>query len=158
LLADVDGGMITAMAHQRTPPATPDLFSKELARIGVPPQVPPTKEATRRVSQRHVLPQDIPSAVKYLTDAEPDLLIATAVDEAKRQGRLPPEVEPKPPDEPKRVGVDLAICSVTRGQINAVQAAYKAGITPSRIAGQFGISQSDVRKALAADTTTKRVR
>jgi len=44
---------------------------------------------------------------------------------------------------------------LTRTQINAVRAAFKAGIKPSQIARQFGISQSDVRKVLMADTTTK---
>jgi transposase-like protein len=38
-----------------------------------------------------------------------------------------------------------------RGQVNAVRAAFKAGITPARIARQFGLSQSNVRKALATD-------
>ena len=36
-------------------------------------------------------------------------------------------------------------------KLTAVRAAFKAGVTPSRIARQFGLSQSDVRKALAAD-------
>ncbi len=40
---------------------------------------------------------------------------------------------------------------LTQGKLNAVRAAFKAGVTPSRIARQFGISQSDVRKALASD-------
>jgi predicted DNA-binding protein (UPF0251 family) len=44
----------------------------------------------------------------------------------------------------------LAEVSLTRGQLNAVRAAFKAGITPSRIARQFGISQSNVRKVLAS--------
>jgi hypothetical protein len=35
--------------------------------------------------------------------------------------------------------------------MNAVRAAFKAGVKPSMIARQFGIS-SDVRKALASDT------
>jgi DNA invertase Pin-like site-specific DNA recombinase len=39
--------------------------------------------------------------------------------------------------------------SLTRGQINAVRATFKAGISPARIARQFGLSQSEVRKALA---------
>jgi hypothetical protein len=152
LLAEVDGSMITAMAHQRTQPATPDLFSTELARNG---EVSASKNKAFGVSQRHVLPQDLPNAVKYLTDTELDLLIATAVDEAKRRGRLPPKGEPNPPDQPKRMRVDLATGSLTRGQVNAVRAAYKAGITPSRIARQFGMSQSDVRKALMADNAAK---
>jgi hypothetical protein len=152
LLADVDGGMITAMAHQRTEPATLDLFSTELARKG---EISASKDTAYGVSQRHVLPQDLPNAVKYLTDTELDLLIVTAVDEAKRRGRLPPKGEPKPADEPKRTRVDLATGSLTRGQVNAVRAAYKVGITPSRIARQFEMSQSDVRKALMADPAAK---
>jgi hypothetical protein len=42
---------------------------------------------------------------------------------------------------------------LTRGQINAVHAAFKAGVTPSRIARQFGISQANVRKVLATEET-----
>ena len=156
MLTDVDGGMIAAMTHQRTQPATPDLFSTELVRNGASPQASASKDYG--ISKRHVLPQDLPNAVKYLTDTELDLLIATAINEAKRRGRLPPKVEPKQPDEPKRTRVELTTASLTRGQINAVRAAFKAGITPSRIARQFGMSQSDVRKALMADPTTKRVR
>jgi hypothetical protein len=36
--------------------------------------------------------------------------------------------------------------SLTTGKLNAVRAAFKAGLRPSAIARQFGISQSDVRK------------
>jgi hypothetical protein len=50
----------------------------------------------------------------------------------------------------------LATVSLTRGQVNAVRAAFKAGITPSRIGRQFGLSQSDVRKALATDTAMQK--
>jgi transposase-like protein len=42
---------------------------------------------------------------------------------------------------------------LSRGQVNAVRAVFKAGVTVSRIARQFGISQADVRKALASDTS-----
>jgi DNA-binding CsgD family transcriptional regulator len=161
LLADVSGGMIITMGHQRTPPSIPDLFSTALVPNSAPPQVSSNKDSVT-VSQQHVLPQDLPNAVKHLTDTELDLLITAAVDEAKRRGRLPPKVEPKQRDAERASKdnrrVELATRSLTRAQISAVQAAYKAGITPSRIARQFGISQSDVRKALTADTTTKRVR
>jgi hypothetical protein len=51
--------------------------------------------------------------------------------------------ERRQPEEP-----NLAL---TQGQVNAVRATFKAGITPSRIARQFGISQSDVRKVLASE-------
>ena len=33
----------------------------------------------------------------------------------------------------------------------AVRSAFKAGVSPSRIVRHFGLSQSDVRKALASD-------
>jgi hypothetical protein len=39
--------------------------------------------------------------------------------------------------------------SLTTGKLNAVRAAFHAGVKPPAIARQFGISQSDVRKALA---------
>jgi DNA-binding NarL/FixJ family response regulator len=42
--------------------------------------------------------------------------------------------------------------TLTQGQVNAVLATFKAGIAPSRIARQFGISQSDVRKVLASES------
>jgi predicted transcriptional regulator len=51
--------------------------------------------------------------------------------------------------------VEAIAVSLTQGKLNAVRAAFKAGVTPSRIARQFGISQSDVRKALAGDTSKR---
>ena len=110
------------------------------------------------------LPKDLPTAVKHLTDRELDLLITASVNEAKRRGRLPPSARANTPDEsiPKRLSsrdkrqAEIPTASLTRGQINAVQAAFKAGITPSRIARQFGISQSDVRKVLACKTVTQK--
>jgi hypothetical protein len=47
---------------------------------------------------------------------------------------------------------EVAPVSLTRGQVNAIRAAAKAGIKPSVIARQFGIAQSDVRKVMASDT------
>jgi hypothetical protein len=43
----------------------------------------------------------------------------------------------------------------TSGKLNAVRAAFKAGVKPSTIARQFGISQADVRKALAAEKVSR---
>ena len=34
-----------------------------------------------------------------------------------------------------------------------MRAAFKAGVTPTRIARQFGLSQADVRKVLSSDET-----
>jgi DNA invertase Pin-like site-specific DNA recombinase len=112
-----------------------------------------------------VLPKDLPNAVKHLNDRELDLLITAAVEEAKRRGRSPPSVQADD-SVPKRSSrtdksshrrqVEVAGGSLTRGQINAVRASFAAGIKPSQIARKFGISQSDVRKVLTSDTTTRR--
>jgi hypothetical protein len=105
-------------------------------------------------------------AVRHLSDGELDLLHAATTGEMERRGKLPPNVKTDPSSShasdllnkpatyrPSVGSVDVAL---TRGQINAVRAAFKAGITPTRIARQFGISQANVRKALA--TERKRVR
>ena len=39
---------------------------------------------------------------------------------------------------------------LTVGRLNAIRAAFKAGLTPARIARQFRVSQSAVRKALSS--------
>jgi predicted DNA binding protein len=161
--------MITTMGRDRTEQATPDLFSTDTVRDASPPptkQVPDTKIASDTASHRHVLPKDLPNAVKHLTDRELDLLVTASVEEAKRRGRLPPSVQAATPDGsiPKRLSskdkrqAKIPTVPLTRGQINAVRAAFKAGTTPSRIARQFGISQFDVRKVLASETATQKGR
>jgi hypothetical protein len=98
------------------------------------------------IPSRHVLPADLPSAIKYLDDHELDQLLSAVTAEQRRRGKkLPTEMSRE-----RRVEVVAAV-PLTQGKLNAVRAAFKAGITPSRIARQFGISQSDVRKALASD-------
>jgi hypothetical protein len=152
------------MGRDRNQQATPDLFS--MAASVRQPSPPPRAKQSSAQTRRHVLPRDLPNAVKHLEDRELDLLITASLEEAKRRGRLLPNVQANKPDEsPKkqlsstaksspRRPVGSAPVSLTRGQLNAVRAAAKAGIKPSVIARQFGISQSDVRKVLASDATT----
>jgi hypothetical protein len=144
LLADIGGGMFSTESSKETSP-------------------PATKQASSAQEGRHALPKDLPNAVKHLNDQELDLLIAACLEEARRRGRLPPSDQISAPGETaskrsSRMGkpshgrqMEAAPVSLTRGQVNAVRAAFKAGITPARIARQFGISQSDVRKVLASN-------
>jgi uncharacterized protein (DUF433 family) len=111
----------------------------------------PADEAAAVSSARHVLPKDLANAIKYLGDEELDRLIAAALAEMRRRGRRLPSDNRAP-----EMAADLTTASLTRGQLNAVRAAFKAGITPARIARQFGLSQSDVRKALASKTFGQR--
>jgi hypothetical protein len=147
---------------------TPDLFSTDEARDASPT---PRNQSARTpaadtFSQRHILPKNLRHAISQLSDGELDELFDAAFDEAKRRDRLPPSVRTgvtpsalrpsglttkRARSTEKRRKVDIAEVSLTRGQVNAIRASFKAGITPTRIARQFGVSQSDVRKALAID-------
>jgi hypothetical protein len=151
------------MGRDRTEPTTPDLSST--APFGQTSSAA-ENEGTSAQEGRHVLPKNLPDAIKHLNDEELDRLVAVALAEAKRRGRSPPNVQaydflPRRSSQTGRPSpgrqVEAATVSLTRGQINAVRAAFKAGIKPSMIARQFGISQSDVRKALATDASGRRI-
>jgi DNA invertase Pin-like site-specific DNA recombinase len=91
------------------------------------------------------LPFDLENAIRHLGDQELERLLAAVIAEEKRRRRKRP-----PSDESSRKGkVEVITTPLTQGKLNAVRAAFKAGVTPSRIARQFGISLSDVRKALS---------
>jgi hypothetical protein len=62
-------------------------------------------------------------------------------------GRKPP-VSIEAADKPR---TEAPALHLTPGKMNAVRAAFKVGVKPSQIARQFGLSQSDVRTALASD-------
>ena len=154
LLPNVVIGMIGFMGTGRTRPSTPDLFSTASDRVPTPASANPSPSfspapsdaTTMACSSRHVLPTDLPKAVKQLEDHELDQLLAAVLAEQKRRGR-----KLQVSDESKRKRrIDVAPSSLTSGQVNAVGAAFKAGVTPSRIARQFGLSQSEVRRALAS--------
>jgi len=131
------------------------------SKASAPSKLPAAEAATEAAPQRYILPKNLRNAVKHLSDGELDLMHAATVEEMRRRGRTP-SVETdlpvrldtakmrSPPTE-KRRHVNITDVPLTRGQVNAVRAAFKAGVTPSRIARQFGISQSNVRKALASD-------
>jgi hypothetical protein len=150
------------MGHDPADPTAPDAFPTATVREpSAPAKLPAPEAATEAAPQRYILPKNLRNAVKHLSDGELDLMHAATVEEMRRRGRTPsvetdlpvrPDMVkmPSPPTE-KRRHVNIADVPLTRGQVNAVRAAFKAGITPSRIARQFGISQSNVRKALASD-------
>jgi hypothetical protein len=139
------------MGRGRTQPRTPDLFSatstpnrSPSSNLSLSPPLT-TNTAGKAPSPRYVLPRDLPSATKQLADQELDQLLAALLAEQGQRGRkLPVSDESSRKRRVGTVGVPL-----TLGKLNVVRAAFKAGVKPSQIARQFGISQSDVRKALA---------
>ena len=145
------------MGHE---PAEPDLFLTATASAS-----PAPKATTESTPQQCVLAKNLRSAVKHLSDHELDLMHAATIEELKRRGRAPKSAETDLPARPdltkiqspptKTAKLNAAEVSLTRGQVNAVRSAFKAGITPSRIAREFGIPLSDVRQALASDETKR---
>src|SRR6185295_13412186 len=91
-------------------------------------------------------------ALKWLDDVEIDALLAAVTTEAERRGRRQPSpAKEQPMAKPHRrqEAAQDGAGPLTTGKLNAVRAAFKAGVKPSAIARQFGISQSDVRRVLA---------
>jgi hypothetical protein len=137
--------------------STPDLFSSAPPRgshsrspesSGPAPAIVHTPPSAIR--SRHVLPADLENAVRHLNDQELDQLLSAVVAEQKRRGKK--LLAQNPPARRVEMRTDAPL---TQGKLNAVRAAFKAGVTPPRIARQFGISQSDVRKALAAESAKR---
>jgi hypothetical protein len=144
------------MGRGRTPSTIPDLFSTPSARETVspsvtrPPSTPPPPPATLAAaatapSLPYVLPKDLPKAIGQLQDEELDRLLTAILAEQKRRGKKPPMS-----DEGSCKRVEAIAPHLTVGKLNAVSASFKAGVKPSQIARQFGISQAEVRKALAS--------
>jgi hypothetical protein len=156
------------MGRDPAEPAIPGLLSTDGVKVAASssPKADAPKEVVEAATQRHILPKNLRHAISQLSDGELDELFEAAFDEAKRRGRLPQGVRTdltpsalrpselttkRLPPTGKRRHADIAEVQLTRGQMNAIRASFKAGITPSRIARQFGVSLSNVRKALATD-------
>jgi hypothetical protein len=146
------------MPTRRSAETTPDLFSAQ--RPAKTPELPTASQgraaADDPAQPRHFVPRDLAGALKQLDDREIDALLSAVTAEAERRGRTTAQqskekfaagAKPRALQAPAEDGAG----SLTTGKLNAVRAAFKAGVRPSAIARQFGISQSDVRKALATE-------
>jgi DNA invertase Pin-like site-specific DNA recombinase len=115
--------------------------------MGSDPSIPTADKAAS--SPRHVLPSDLPAAIKHLSDQELDQLLAAVIEEQLRRGK-------KPPSREKTKWVEAAAVSLTPAKLNAVRAAFKAGVRPSKIAKQFGLPRTEVRKVISSGGMKKR--
>ena len=135
----------------------PDLFSAQQSpdtsspSASEPRSLPlRTDEPAAASSPSYALPTNLPSALSHLDDDQLDRLLTAAHAEQQRRGKkISASNEPSRKQKTKEVNAP----PLAQGKLNAVRAAFKAGVTPSRIAREFGISQSDVSKALAGDTS-----
>jgi hypothetical protein len=138
------------MGSERTGSIPLDLFSMASIREPIAPLDPksstsPNVSASTASSPRHILPNDLASAIKQLNNQELEQLLAAATAEQQRRGRKPPAPEKTVSKRTEAPAVTLSI-----GKLNAVRAAFKAGVTPAKIAKEFGIPQAEVRKVIAS--------
>src|SRR6187397_735945 len=137
------------MASGRNTPMIPNLFSteppREQAALTPTPTIPTIEKSAS--SSRHVLPSDLPAAIKHINDQELEQLHVAVTIEMQRRGKKPL------PSKTETKRTELPTVTLTIGKQNAVRAAFKAGVTPAKIAKQFGIPQSDVRRVIANATT-----
>jgi hypothetical protein len=106
-----------------------------------------TDQTAAASSQSYSLPKNLSSALRYLDDDQLDRLLAGVLAEQRQRGKKVPISD----KSPRKALVKVDAPPLPQGKLNAIRAAFKAGFTPSRIARQFRISQSDVKKALASD-------
>jgi len=142
----------------------PDLFSASVMAkpTECPPVQPPRAQPDSSHSRpRQLLPQDLAGSLARLGDVEIDALLTAVSAEAKRRGRLTP-IAPKDTStrDPRARASDVVdeegARLLSKGKLNAVRAAFKAGVKPSTIARQFGISKSDVKKVIASETRDRK--
>src|SRR5665811_1455283 len=142
------------MGNGSNPSIKPDLFSAlEPPDISLPlanePTPSPLSKDEPAAAPSYALPTNLPSALRHLDDDQLDRLLAAVIGELKQRGRkLPDSDEPWRKQRTKELAPPLA-----QGKLNAVRAAFKAGVTPSRIAREFGVSHADVRRALASESS-----
>jgi hypothetical protein len=105
---------------------------------------------TETPHSRYVLPQDLNTAIKQLPDPELDRLVTAALEERARRKKPP---VPEEGQRKRRAEADAA--PLPQRKLNAVRAAYKAGVTPALIAREFGLSRSDVQSALTGYSRTR---
>src|SRR5688572_8521508 len=145
-------------SRHRIAETTPDLFSAAVV-DGRRTEALSDRSA-KSVEHRYILPGDLGAALTKLGDDELKIL-ANAVEAEVRRRRLELPAHVKEDIKAKtdpvtpvairrdRLATKPRTPSLTQGRINAIRAALKAGVKPSMIARQFGVSQSVVRRVLS---------
>jgi len=146
---DANGGTLWRMGVAPNQSSVSDPFSSSEREPS--PSSPPASSSPvvsqapeTALSSRHVLPKDLDTAIRQLDDQELERLLLVALEERSRRKKIA-----APEKNQRERQIESIAVSLPQGKLNAIRAAFKAGVTPSRISREFGISQSDVRKALA---------
>ena len=113
------------------------------------------------VARPYMLPADLPKALSWLSEEELEAL-GVAVGEERRRRLLASESlvavshrtgEPNAPNSPQASGpraqrTVLERPRMTIARVSAIRAGFKAGVKPSMLARQFGVTLAAIREAL----------
>jgi predicted DNA binding protein len=114
------------------------------------------------------LPKDLRAAIARLAEEELKTLASAVNEELERrnlrtpselvsgQGTNPAETRVATSKKPStRASREANAPPLTQSRVNAIRAAFKAGVKSSTIARQFGVSRSAIQKALTEKTADR---
>ncbi|MBO6884297.1 MAG: hypothetical protein JJ869_12060 [Marivita sp.] len=112
---------------------------------------PPSGGEAPTEHRRRLLPQNLDATLRYLTDEDLNRLLVAVTKERERRGVLVAAAQPPSVGVPElAVSGTSRVEGLTQSQINLIRASIKAGVKPSVLSRQFGISQAQIRAALKA--------
>jgi hypothetical protein len=154
-----DRGMIPAASRR---PVSQGSGGTRLATAPGPPSRAPSLSATDAPSAARVtLPSDLPGSLKYLDDAQLQRLREAVSAEIDRRTHTTRQnkagaMANKRASSPSRSKVSRndkikAASDIPAGKVNLIQASFRAGLKPAAIARTLRISETLVRRVLAAE-------
>jgi hypothetical protein len=139
---------------------SPDLFASGADEATPPPRLPSAASLDATIERKRVmLPGDLAGTLKHLDDRQLDTLLRAVTVEARRRGRLEPrdQTERTAKTGGKQASSSRAnsaaqtgAAAIPQGQANLIKAAFKAGMKPTAISRELGISLLVVRSVLAS--------
>lgn len=107
-----------------------------------------------RSGERCLLPNDLAGALQHLSTDELKRLSEAVTAETTRRTPAPEMPLRRSPPSPAATRIEAGPKdeqpAINQGRANAIRAAVKAGVKPTMIARQFGVSLSAIRHVLAA--------
>jgi hypothetical protein len=105
-----------------------------------------TGRANAAGSPKSLLPSDLAGSLTHLSEQDIKRLAEALDTEMRRRGISVPPIDTKRPQRSRTRAADLP--ELTRSQISLIRSSIKAGVKPSVLSRQFGLSQSQIRAAL----------
>ena len=97
---------------------------------------------------RRLLPSNLGLSLQYASDDDLEKLRDAVLQEMKRRN-LPQKADPVAPDKRRISKADSPAHDLTRSQVSLVRSSIEAGVKPSVLSKQFGISLAAIRAVLA---------